>query len=202
MSNIIELPPPTESILRKCTIEQVFDSNFIELIRLSPKNPFVRGLVLKLTGKMPPLECETFELVKEWVETTCERRRHTFRSGGAGISIRVEFAETESGHANYSVRRYGTEQFEIGADDLFQIIQTAIEAGGGIDEAIDIITGKIDNDAWNQCDPELDDNGEYDYTDHESRDHGDSEVEFSRNQIRDSVLAFLRARHPELAAEL
>jgi len=95
------LPALANPLECQCSIEQVFDSNFIELIRLAPKNPSVRGLILKLTGKMPPSECETFEQVKEWVEATCERRRHSARTGEAGISIRVEFAETEHGRADY-----------------------------------------------------------------------------------------------------
>lgn len=202
MSNVVILRPPTQSIERKCTIEQVFGPNFIELIQLAPKNPFVRGLILRRTGKMLPSECETFEQVKEWVETTCETKRRFARTGGSGISIEIEFAETEYGRADYSVRRYGTDRFEIAADDLIEIIQTAVEAGGGIDEVIDVIAGTIDNDAWNQCEPSLDDYGDYEYTDRESTDFGDSNVEFSRSEIKESVLAFLRARNPELAAGL
>ena len=202
MNDISTLPAPVVPSAPKCRIEEVFDSNFIELIRLTPKNPSVRALVLKLTGNMPPSECETSEQVKEWVETTCERRKLPARGGGPGISVSVEFSENQSGSAHYSVRRSGTDQFEIGADDLIEIVRAAINAGDGFDGIIGNIAARIDDDAWNQCDPQLDDYGDYDYTDHESRDSADSEIEFSRNQIRQSVLAFLRGRHPELAAEL
>jgi len=101
-----------------------------------------------------------------------------------------------------SVRRHGTDQFEIGADDLLEIIEGAIDAGEGIDDIVKAIAQRVNDDAWNQCEPSLDEYGDYDYTDHESRDFTDSEVEISRSQTRDAILAFVRARHPELAAEL
>ena len=90
--------------------------SFIELLRLVPANPFVRALILKLTGKMPGPECETFEQVKEWVETNCEKRVRPSSSRSTrvvddGIAISVEFSETEYGRANYSVPRSGSDEF-------------------------------------------------------------------------------------------
>lgn len=202
MIDAATLPAPVIPSVPKCRIEEVFDSNFIEILRLAPKNPSVRALILKLTGKMPPSECETSEQVKEWVEMTCDKRTLPARKGGPGISIRVDFSQNECGLADYSVRRSGTDQFEIDADDLIEIVQTAIAEGDGLEVIVENIAARIDDDAWNHCDPQLDDYGDYDYTDHESRDSSDGEIEFSRSQIRQSVLTFLRGRHPELASEL
>jgi len=47
MSDTLTLPPPVE---RKCSIEEVFDAGFIELLKLVPANPYVRALVLKFTA--------------------------------------------------------------------------------------------------------------------------------------------------------
>lgn len=193
---------------RKCKLEEVFEVNFLELLQLVPRNPLVRALVLKLTGKLPPLECETFEQLKDWIETHCEKRpkpivhsphRHNREDG---IAINVDFSETEYGRAHYSVRRSGSDEFRIGADVLMEIIQEAIEDGRGIDSIVDEIAGKIDDDAWSECDPSLDDYGDYDYDEHDVNDSGDSATEYSRNDIRNAVLGFVRERHPELAAEL
>jgi hypothetical protein len=52
MSDTLTLPPPVE---RKCSIEEVFDPSFIELLKLVPANPYVRALILKFTGKLPPI---------------------------------------------------------------------------------------------------------------------------------------------------
>jgi len=207
MSAVLMLPSPTVSVERKCSIEEVFDQSFIELLRIVPANPFIRALILKLTGKMPESECETFEQIREWVETTCEKRksipvRPVRRAAEGGISIRVEFSETEYGRADYSVRRYGSDLFHVDAADLIEIIRSAIDAEEGIDQVVDIIAEKVDDDAWNQCEPSMDTYGDYDYDDFDANDTGDSETEFSKSQIRDSVLVFLRERHPGLAAEL
>jgi hypothetical protein len=208
MSEVMTLPAPAIPVERMCRIEEVFDQSFIELLRLVPRNPYVRALILKLAGKMPGPECETFEQIKEWVETTCRKKtrpmpsRTIRRAVDDGISINVEFSETEYGRACYSVRRSGSAEFCIGAEDLIEMVQTAIDEGEGIDEVVNRVAEKIDEDAWNRCEPNMDDYGDYDYSDQESNDFGDSETEYSRNEIRNSVLAFVRERHPELAAEL
>jgi len=208
MSEVMTLPAPALPVERMCRIEEVFDQNFIELLALVPRNPYVRALILKLTGKMAEPECETFEQIKEWVETTCRKKarpapcRTNRRAAEDGIAINVEFSETEYGRACYSVRRSGSAEFHISAEDLIEMVQTAIDEGEGIDEVVNRVAEKIDEDAWNRCEPDMDDYGDYDYSDQESNDFGDSETEFSRNEIRNSVLAFVRERHPELAAEL
>lgn len=205
MSEVMTAPIPVE---RKCRIEDVFDANFIELIRLVPRNPFVRALILKLTGKMPGSEQETFEQIKEWVETSCAKRarpasvRRGRNNPEGGIAINVEFSETEYGRADYSVPRSGSEEFRLDAEDLMEMVQTAVDAGEGIDEVVEVIAEKIDDDAWNHCNPDLDNYGDYDYSEHEATDSGNSETSYSRNEIRNAVLAFVRERHPELAAEL
>lgn len=208
MSEVMTLPNPVIPVERKCKIEEVFDPGFIEVVGLVPRNPYVRALILKLTGKMPGPECGTFEQLKEWVETNCEKKARSSPSRTSrsipddGITINVEFSETERGRADYSVPRSGSEEFRISAEDLMEIVQEAIDAGGGLNEVVDVVSGKIDDDAWNQCDPSMDNYGDYDYSEHESDDSADSETTYSKNEIRSAVLAFVRERHPELAAEL
>ncbi len=197
-TSVVQAAPPQ----RTCAIEQVFDSNFIDLLRLVPKNPSVRALILKLTGKMPVAGCQTFEEIKEWIETTCEKRTLSRRVVGGGISIRVEFAESEYGGAEYSVRRHGASNFQLGANELMDIVERAVNDGEGIDYIVETLAQRIDEDAWGQCEPDMDDYGDYEYSDHESRDVRDGDIEFSWNEIKERVLAFLRAHHPELAAEL
>ena len=208
MSEVMTAPEPVVPVTRKCVFEEVFDANFIELIALAPCNPHVRALILKLTGKLPPPECATFEQLKDWVEVNCEKRakplssqtgRHS-REGG--IVINVDFSETEYGRADYSVRRHGSESFRLSAVDLMAMVQTAIDDGDGLDEVVEAVASKIDEDAWGECDPSLDDSGDYDYSEHDVSDTGDSATECNKSEIRAAVLAFVRERHPELAAEL
>lgn len=203
MSDTLTLPPPVE---RKCGIEEVFDAGFIELLKLVPANPFVRAWVLKFTGKLPPTECEQFDQLKDWVEFNCVKRvRKSTGSqppAAAGISVEVDFSENEYGRAHYSVERSGNDTFQVGAEELVVFIQDAIADGGGLGLVVDSIAGLIDDEAWDRCDPSLDDYGEYDYGDHDSDGTDSSEIKFSREHIRNAVLRFVRENHPELTAEL
>jgi hypothetical protein len=208
MSEVMTEPAPAIPAGHRCRIEEVFDQSFIELIGMAPGNPHVRALILKLAGKMPGPDCGTFEQIREWVELNCKKRlrmRPDPASQGApddGISIPVEFSDTEYGRAHYSVRRSASDAFCVGAEDLLELVQAAIEDGGGIDQIVNAIAEKVDDDAWDQCDPGMDDSGDYEYSEHDSNDHGDSETSCSKNEIRTRVLAFVRERHPELSGEL
>ena len=82
------------------------------------------------------------------------------------------------------------------------MVRTAIDDGDGLDEVVEAVASKIDDDAWSQCDPSMDDSDDYDYSEHDVSDTGDSATECSKGEIRTAVLAFVRERHPELAAEL
>lgn len=204
MNDVIASPPPVE---RKCSIEDVFEASFIELLKLVPANPYVRALILKFSSKLPPAECETFDALKDWVEFNCVKRIRKATAPAQsheapGISIEVDFSEEEYGRARYSVERSGTDTYRLAADDLVEIIRDAIADGGAISAVVDAIATRIDDNAWDECDPNLDDYGDYEYNEHDSDGADNSEVKFSRERIRNAVLQFVRERHPELAAEL
>jgi hypothetical protein len=192
--------------INRCKIDEVFASPFIELIGLAPRNPVVRGLILSQTGRLPEPERVTFEQIKEWVETTCQKKirpPNAPRSqAGDGFAVKVDFSETEHGRAHYSVGRSGSEDFALDADELLSLIHAAIDDEVGVEAVVDKIAELIDAEAWERCEPNLDDYGDYEYDDHDSNDAGNSAVEFSRTQVRDRLLVFLRERHPGLLEEL
>lgn len=192
------------AVKNRCKIEEVFGGPFIELIGLAPKNPVVRGLILSQTRKLPGPECETFEQIKEWVETTCNKtiRPVVSRSHAEdGFAVDVEFSETEHGRAHYSVQRSGSDEFKLDADELLAFVQEAIADEEGMDAVVGKIAELIDSEAWERCEPNMEDYGEYDYDDHDNNDTSGSEIGFSRNAVRERLTHFLRERHPELLEE-
>ena len=203
---MIEVGVPVVTVGRRCGIEEVFANPFIELLALAPKNPIVRGLILAQTGRMPAPDCGTFEQIREWVETTCDKKMRPFNGTRAatddGITIKVDFSETENGRAYYSVTRSGSTDFTLDAEELLTMVQATIAAGAGLEHLIKKVADQIEEDAWERCEPDLDDYGDYDYGDHDSNSTEDSEVEFSRVQLRDRLRIFLRERHPELLEAL
>jgi hypothetical protein len=207
MSAVMTAPPDIPAANGfKCRIDEVFSSPFIELIGLAPKNPLVRGLILAQTGKLPGAERETFEQIKEWVETTCQKKvrppHQPAVRAAEGIAINVEFSETEYGRADYTVSRSGSDEFALDADELLELVQEAIDSEERLEDVVDRIASQIDDDAWNRCDPSMDDYGDYDYGDHESSDSENGRVQYSRTEIRDRLRTFLRERHPQLLEEL
>ena len=202
--NATTIAPETPAV--RCKIDEVFARPFIELIGLAPRNPVVRGLILAQTRQLPGPECETFEQIKVWVETTCDkptRPMNGVRSqAGDGFTVKVELSETEYGRAHYSVGRSGTDEFALDADEVIDLVQKAIDNAAGIEGVVDKLAELIEDEAWERCEPDLDDYGDYEYDEHESTDSGNAVVEFSRNQIRDRLLGFLRERHPDLLEEL
>lgn len=204
--NEITTEDEAPAALRRCGIDEVFASPFIELIGLAPQNPVVRGLILAQTGRMPGPERLTFEAIKEWVETTCQKKPRLSTSPAPrvleGISLTVEFSQSESGTATYTVPRSGSAEFTLDGEELLTLVQRAIEAGEDLDGLIELIAQEIHDEAWHRCDPELDDAGDYDYGQHECTDTEDASVEFSRGRLRERLLGFLRERHPALLEEL
>ena len=197
----------TTTVANRCKIEEVFASPFIELIGLAPRNPVVRGLILHQTGKLPGAERQTFEAIKEWVELTCTPwASHLTKSapanGDDAFSVKVEFSDTEYGRANYSVGRSTTDEFKLDGEEVLQIVQEVIDDGERLDKVVDKLAELIDSEAWDRCDPSLDDSGDYEYDNHDLSDTDNSAVEFSKTQVRERLLIFLRNRHPDLLEEL
>jgi len=196
----------TETVNVRCKIEEVFAGPFIELIGLAPKNPVVRGLILSQTGKLPGPERQTFEAIKEWVELTCEKKLRPPNvaptSGVDAFAVKVEFSDTEYGRANYSVGRSAEDEFVLAEDEVLDLVQAAIDHGNRLDKVVEQLAELIDAEAWDRCDPSLDDTGDYEYENHDLSDTDNSTVEFSKPQVRERLILFLRTRHPDLLEEL
>jgi hypothetical protein len=195
----------TTMAARRCGIDEVFPGPFIELIGLAPRNPVVRGLILAQTGKMPGSDHETFEQIKEWVETTCDKRvpLPQMRSQwGQGVVVDVQFSDTEYGRAKYSVPRSGSDEFRLDADELLDLAQAAADSGAGLDGLIEKAAALIDEEGWERCEPGLEATGDFEYEEHDETDSENATIEFSRSQLRDRLLVFLRNGHADLLEAL
>jgi hypothetical protein len=190
---------------RRCLIEEVFTMNFIELLAMAPRNPIVRGLLLALTRKMPPPECQDYDQIKDWVELNCDRKlrpQNALPAATEGIPISVDFSDTEYGRASYSVSRSGTEQFLLDEAELVDMVQGTLDADEGLDSLVESVARQIKESAWDRCDPSMQDSNDYDYMEHDRTDTENGTVEFSKAEIRERLVGFLREHHPDLLEEL
>jgi hypothetical protein len=209
MSAVANAPEPvveTAAGQKKCRMDEVLGAGFIELLGLAPANPLVRGLLLARTGRMPDPDCRTFEQLREWIEMHCDRKscpaRRPGSGDGDGIAVRVAFSDTEYGRANYSVGRGANEELRLTEDELVQLAESTINDGAGLEQLVDSLAQIIDEEAWDRCDPVLEDDGDYNYDSHESDDTGNNRIEFSRGQLLEELVRFLRDRHPQLLEAL
>jgi hypothetical protein len=188
----------------RCRIEEVFTRSFIDLVAMAPQNCIVRGLILALTRKMPPEECQSFDQVKAWVEANCEKRFGKVQHGAnPAISIDVEFWDKESGRASYSVDRTGHDTFELDAMEVLEIAQDSVAEGRKLDAMVESLAAKITNDAWDRCSPCMDnEDSDYEYSDHDGQDIEKGRVRFARPALKAELLRFLGEHHPDLLEEL
>jgi hypothetical protein len=205
MNAIAMMPEPVPVLERKCVIHEVLAMSLIELLKLAPRNPLVRGLILAQTGQMPPVEYETYEQIKDWVETTCQKKARppqVSTDNDTAVAIRVEFSEMEYGKASYSVSRSGAEDFHFTPEDLLEMAEVCVGNGDGFDALVRAIESKISHEAWEQCEPDMDNYGDYEYDSHDSDNSDNSSVEFSTTEIEELVRNYLTQHHPDLLEQL
>ena len=184
----------------------MFTKSFIELISMAPRNPVVRSLILALTRKMPPPDRQSFDEIKQWVETSCEKKGRRPAdpaiASNEGISIPVQFSDREYGRANYTVNRYSDEEYRLTEEELLEVVEEVRDGGGSFDALVDRVVGRVKETAWDRCDPCMDDDGEYDYDEHDSTDTGHPSVTVGKPQLRELLTRFLQNQHPEIMEEL
>ncbi len=189
------------ALLPRCQLTEVFAGPFIELLTLAPKNPVVRSLILAQTQRLPGPECETFEQLKAWVETHCEKRLHPLVPRAVtepAFALALDFSETEYGRAHYSVARSGSAEFEVGTAELLALVETALAEQGGVEHVVTALAALIDDEAWTRCEPNLDDHGEYRYDDHDMNGAENAAVDYAPSQVRQRLTTYLQQQQPEL----
>jgi hypothetical protein len=192
----------SDTLTPRCQLHEVFAGPFIELLTLAPKNPVVRSLILAQTQRLPDPTCVTFEQLKTWVETHCDKRLVTHvaptGSSATAFALKLDFSETEYGRAHYSVGRSGSADFEVTEAELLALVETAVAEAGGLEHVVTALTTLVDDEAWDRCEPDLDDHGEYSYDDHDMNGTENAAVDYSHTQVRNRLTTYLQQQHPEL----
>lgn len=215
---LIILPPPVLATGERSVITQFLQPQIIEMLRSAPLNPVVRTQVHARILVPLPDTADTFEKIKEWIETTIKGR------GGPvpaplprtrvpvppppptqDLFVRVEVTETTRGRARYSVNRVGGGSYALTRTEIRRIANEVIEDDGDMDQLVD----RIDDLAREKCSenyPDMapDDEG-YEYSHHEDNvdEDNNSEMTVEPNRgLAGLVRDWLRANEPELNAQL
>lgn len=181
---------------RKCNAERLLGAQLVGLLKLAPLNPTARAQVMAITRTMPPAEMDTWDKIKDWIESTYDPT-----SGKAPappvterFEIPVSFSESRSGTCRYSCVAYGNGRF-----NATEAINDALAEVQTLSELFDFVHSTLIDEAYEQCAPNLDDdNDSYDYSGHRVTDCDgvETQIEQSTNTLKARITDYLRRTQP------
>jgi len=158
---------------RLSQIHQVLKGSVIALIQAAPQNETNRALVLATVKKPVPPEADTYEKIKDWIETNFTPNR-VLEGEAAAIMATVIHTDIETGNCRYSRSRRGSSQESLSNARMFEIIEEARLEQEGFDELANRVFEELRENAregdWPDMAPEGSDDT-YDHSDGETEDH-------------------------------
>ena len=193
-------------------MEKVLSQTMVNLARSAPKNAILHGHLMCLFGRLPPPEVETYQQLRDWVETTFHQPASTAKNLcylsdqakapnlGSGVvrnpvifQVHASREVTESGRCSYS-RIFRS---SISAGITRQYLMGLIEDGNSVDDINDTILQMVE-DNFGEYDAEDGEYSEDDYNNFEADDSENGEVEIHRTgSIERSLEDFILANYSE-----
>lgn len=196
-NNPVATAPSTKS-----KIEEHFRPDFLELLKLAPKNPMTRGHIMRMLKQMPDASLDTFDKIKDWVEATFEPppkgRPEVNRSGGhPQFSVAFDLSEVIRGVCRYSVRQNGSCTEGYNLDDIVEKINDGESIG-------EIISWMKDQCCSTQEVDFIPDEDTYTYSDFDSDYTYGVESSMSNGvpYVKRELMEWLQGVSPEAAEEL
>ncbi len=207
---------------RKMTLESHINATLVQLMKVAPQNEIVRGHLMAIFGRLPPEELTTFEQLKDWVEFgfypprfDSNRARiyglsgHTMnmpeedgrRPAGAIqtalFSLACTTRDVEVGDCEYRVNRRAQFQFAFTRQMVRDIVGNHDNLHDMLEECENMITEHGQNSVT------LEDNGEHEYLNHESRDWEDSSVEIDMAELKRQLTRYIEQNYgPEEISQI
>ncbi len=211
---LCDAPPVTIPEGKKSLLSHHFKADFIELMKMTPNNEQIRGIIMQKLKHQPAASLDTFEKLQDWIEGT-------FPPGGlkappskegeevpfepalarppAEPSITFEFnvADTESGTCTYENERRGDMEVRL----TKALIEEWIEDGKDLDGILARLQERADENAG---DTEMTDAGDISYNNYDPTDINNESVDSvaSTHEITNQLADFIRAHLPEHVEDL
>lgn len=193
-------------------MEKTLSQTMVNLAKTSPQNAILHGHIMRLFGIIPPPEVETYQQLRDWMETTFSEptkdpKIHCYLSDQAKITehvsagganpvmfhIRASRNVNESGRCAYSRSFSSSVTIEIRQDYLMELV----DDGKSIDEIKEAICGMAEED-FGDYDPEDSDFIEDDFSDYDANDSEYEAVQIHRpGAIEGSIEDFVHANFSE-----
>jgi hypothetical protein len=201
----VEVPVPRK---KTCQMKDVLPASIIPLIVANPKNDAIRSLMLAHLKQSVPLECDTFEKVKEWIEYNIvlpsiesaldrqirinEEQRAIRARDSVQIAVRVE--HTEVGRCSYSLERVGEGEIPLTRTELVEMASASDSESNFFErvnerldemEPLDYVSTNTVNDSET-------------HNDHEEDDERNPPEVFFKPEGKEAIKSALRLADPEL----
>lgn len=173
---------------RRCIVSQYLPADVISLLKLSPTNATFRARVMACVGEMPPKELDTYDKIKDWVESTFPKGETIVvtKKEEEEPAIRVSYTaeETEVGRCKYRRTIITRGSMMVKKSEVVRHARSCTD----IDEVMTEVRDGMENYAREQ--------GATDYGAESTEDHDGEgqgmDVDYDYNALRRFVLAILR----------
>lgn len=189
-------PVPIEPRKKTCSFYAHVSRHVQELAKAAPGNKIVGGILLRMTGKMPP-EFKSFEELVEWVEyeynPVIQRPpTHGPARNEVAFTVDVSYSATETGTARYSAGVSDSAEIQISES----LIRDLINETDSISDTVERLERMIYDNELYAPSYEAED-ADYSYSRHEFDSTDDESCDFSSRQMRENLVEWLRENLPE-----
>jgi len=185
--------------------------SIVEMLKVAPLNLTARAKVMAVVGTMPAPELDTWDKIKEWIESSYEPR---VKSGptvkdlappppNTGFPVRLSFSDVETGTCCYSVNRSARGNYQV-TTELIRRIMVEKEPSSLNDLRSEIHQAILDN-AWEAVSPDMEWQGETE--EHSDYDYNDTSnhqtcLRDGSGGLRDQLRDYINTHMPDLRAQL
>jgi hypothetical protein len=184
-------------IAKNVSVDKILGSSLVDLLKLSPLNPAARAKVMAAVGQMPPLEMDTWDKIKEWVEKTHKppappskpARRESF-------GVPMAFTEHKRGTCRYSATLNGSDNYNFTLDMIVEMI--ADEELKSVEDLAEFIRGFSEENSLD-CEPNMETDGDsYSYDDYDPGDSDGREccMDEGQHTTEERLARYLRTHLP------
>ena len=180
---------------RTCRLESFFNLESIKLMQAAPRNELTRSLILSKIKQMPPSECDTFEKLRDWIETNISSPPRKPEKT-ACLNIQYRWSGFESGRCSYRHNVSATDGVSFSLEDVGRL---ALESDG-MEELLERLSSLADDDH-----PELEESGDIEYSDYDGDEDAPHDVFCDPDNVAramESLKSYMLENLPQMYADL
>ena len=177
-------------------LQRRLSANALNLMKLSPTNPTVRGLVLKQTGVNLPAELTTFEEIITFLEKEIKPPEPM------KLTVETVIIRSRVGTARFKQKIQKTELFIFSEEEVMEIAADSDDWDTFQDSIVAAVQEKIAETEMSFHSLEKTESDDITYDEHNLVGLSDDDSDFDTYDIMKQLRRMLRESHPEMYEKL